>query len=135
MRETDFNYIEEWHNATGTEQNETPTIIHRDSAMLSFKLLYEELLEFKNAVQEDELRGDKKLTEILDALVDIRYLLDGTIKKYGLHKIFYDALDLVHQNNMSKVVDGKVLRRKDGKIIKPESFVPVNLKPLLSIAA
>lgn len=132
MTKTDFSYIDEWHSATDTEQFSEPTIIHRDSAMLSFKMLYEELLEFKNAVQDEDLKGKAKLIEILDALVDVRYLLDGTIKKYGFQDIFDEALDLVHRNNMTKVVDGKVLRRSDGKIQKPENFEPVNLKVLFT---
>lgn len=40
------------------------------------------------------------------------------------------AFNRVHQNNMTKVVDGKVLRREDGKILKPEGYVKPDMRGL-----
>lgn len=37
----------------------------------------------------------------------------------------------VHASNMTKVVGGKVLRRPDGKIIKPDGFQPPNIANVL----
>jgi predicted HAD superfamily Cof-like phosphohydrolase len=37
----------------------------------------------------------------------------------------------VHRSNMTKVVDGKVLRREDGKIMKPPGYTPPNLINLI----
>lgn len=36
----------------------------------------------------------------------------------------------VHNNNMTKVVDGKVRLREDGKILKPEGYVKPDMKGL-----
>lgn len=132
MTKTDFGYIEEWHNACQIPNPEEPTIIHEDQGVLMFKLMYEELIEFKNALKDYDSTKTQKLAEITDALLDIRYLLDGTIRQYGLHKIFDEGLQLVHKSNMTKTVGGKLLKREDGKILKPESYVPVNLLPLFS---
>ena len=53
--------------------------------------------------------------EVLDALADIGYILAGTIINHGMQHIYDDAFDEVHRSNMAKLVDGKVLRRDDGK--------------------
>jgi SAM-dependent MidA family methyltransferase len=46
--------------------------------------------------------------------------------------IFAKALELVHENNMSKrQPDGSVKRREDGKVLKPDNYKPVDLTPLL----
>ena len=33
-----------------------------------------------------------------------------------------EAFRRVHTSNMSKLVDGKIIRREDGKVLKPESY-------------
>lgn len=40
------------------------------------------------------------------------------------------AFNRVHASNMTKVVDGKVLRREDGKILKPSTYVVPDMKGL-----
>lgn len=40
------------------------------------------------------------------------------------------AFNRVHNNNMTKVVDGKVRLREDGKILKPEGYVKPDMKGL-----
>jgi predicted HAD superfamily Cof-like phosphohydrolase len=40
------------------------------------------------------------------------------------------AFNRVHANNMTKVVDGKIRRREDGKILKPEGFVKADMRGL-----
>lgn len=72
------------------------------------------------------------ITETLDAVVDMAYVLFGTINAHGLQDLFIEAFNLVHENNMTKVVDGKVIRNEFGKILKPEGFVPVDLKQLFN---
>lgn len=36
----------------------------------------------------------------------------------------------VHENNMTKVVDGKIIKREDGKILKPEGYVKPDMSGL-----
>ena len=44
----------------------------------------------------------------------------------------YEAFKEVHRSNMTKVCeDGTVLRREDGKIIKPDTFQEPNLEKFL----
>ncbi|TXI90893.1 MAG: hypothetical protein E6Q36_00570, partial [Chryseobacterium sp.] len=73
----------------------------------------------------------KNKVEILDACADQLYILLGTINAHGLQDLIGPAFELVHKNNMTKVgPDGKVLRNPDGKILKPQGFVPVDLTTL-----
>jgi|TARA_Y100000033_G_scaffold15375_1_gene14263 predicted HAD superfamily Cof-like phosphohydrolase len=41
------------------------------------------------------------------------------------------ALDRVHKSNMSKLVDGKPLKREDGKVLKGPNYQPANLIDLV----
>jgi predicted HAD superfamily Cof-like phosphohydrolase len=93
---------------------------------LRIKLLEEEVQEYAEAARN----GD--LVEILDALADIGYILAGTIINHGMQNIYDDAFDEVHRSNMAKLVDGKVLRREDGKVMKPDGWLPPNLTQFLS---
>ena len=69
--------------------------------------------------EEELLEGVEEwpLREQADALVDAIYYICDTAARHGMN---LDPLfDIVHQANMSKVVEGKVIRREDGKILKP----------------
>ena len=93
--------------------------------LLGAELISEEVDELIGAVSSSDI------VEVLDALVDITYLVIGEVHKFGLSQKFEEAFDLVHANNMSKLgSDGKPIYREDGKVLKPEGFKPVNLKQL-----
>lgn len=92
---------------------------------LRIKLLTEEVQEYAEAARA----GD--MVEILDALADIGYILAGTIINHGMQNIYDDSFDEVHRSNMAKLVDGKVLRREDGKVMKPEGWQPPQLAQFL----
>jgi predicted HAD superfamily Cof-like phosphohydrolase len=68
----------------------------------------------------DELEEATNITEQSDALVDAIYYICDTAVRHGMN---LDPLfDIVHRANMQKVVDGKVIRREDGKIMKPDCW-------------
>ena len=92
---------------------------------LRIKLLTEEVEEYAEAARS----GD--LVEVLDALADIGYILAGTIINHGMQHIYDAAFNEVHRSNMAKLVDGKVLRREDGKVMKPEGWTPPHLAQFL----
>ncbi|MEM7141469.1 MAG: HAD family hydrolase [Actinomycetota bacterium] len=68
----------------------------------------------------DELREATDVAEQADALLDAIYYICDTAVRHGLNldRVF----DIVHGANMQKVVDGRVIRRDDGKILKPEGW-------------
>ena len=68
----------------------------------------------------DELEAAQSITEQADALVDAIYYICDFAARHGIN---LDPLfDIVHGANMQKVVDGKVIKREDGKILKPEGW-------------
>jgi predicted HAD superfamily Cof-like phosphohydrolase len=90
------------------------------------KLINEEVQELWEAVS----KGDK--VECLDALVDILVVTTG-----ALHSLGADgdgAWSEVMRTNFVKVDPdtGKVRKREDGKVLKPEGWQPPNLKPYVS---
>ena len=69
----------------------------------------------------DELMAAQTVTEQADALVDaIYYICDCAVRNgINLDPLF----NIVHNANMQKVVNGKVIRREeDGKILKPKGW-------------
>jgi predicted HAD superfamily Cof-like phosphohydrolase len=123
--EKQFNQVKEFNDAFNQETPFKATNLQEDEINLRYKLQLEELNEYKEAA----FNGD--IVETLDALVDQMYILIGTVLKHGLEDKFEQAFDLIHQNNMNKLgPDGKPIYRADGKIIKPEGFVAVDLNSI-----
>ncbi len=104
-----------------------------ESIMLRLSLLEEEFMETKVALR-DAIVEYKTLgyvstetnKEILDGLVDIMVIAAGTadIFNYDLTGAWTEIM----RSNMSKVQeDGTVLRREDGKVLKPDGYTPPDL--------
>jgi NTP pyrophosphatase (non-canonical NTP hydrolase) len=89
----------------------------------------------------------EEVTELLDAILD--YVDDPCVEtRANLCKEWADAqvvlsnvawyfdiparesLERVTKNNDSKIVDGKVVFREDGKILKPEGYVKADMRGL-----
>lgn len=70
---------------------------------------------------------DNNVVEQLDALLDILVVCVGALHSLGVN--VEDAWNEVIRSNMSKVDPdtGKVIKREDGKILKPASFSPPQL--------
>jgi predicted HAD superfamily Cof-like phosphohydrolase len=87
-----------------------------ETYQLRLRLLEEEFQEFKDA----HAAHDK--VEMADALADIIYLAVGTanVMNIPLDKVWEE----VQRSNMDKIdkTTGKVKRREDGKILKPEGW-------------
>lgn len=97
--------------------SETPKVIDDSLANIREDFIREESLEYLVANQD----GD--LVEVLDALCDLQYFLNGMIVIHGLQHVFDEAFQIVHDSNMSKAgEDGKPILRQDGKILKGPGF-------------
>ena len=116
----------EFNQAFDIPKLDSPDIGSEELIELRIKLLREEVEEYAEAARA----GD--LVEVLDALADIGYILAGTILNHGMQNIYDDAFDEVHRSNMAKLVDGKVLRREDGKVMKPQGWTPPQLAQFVS---
>lgn len=159
----------QFHSTFGQPVEETPFDITPERAKLRLQLAFEELSELSTAfgladtfsdicskyVIQDHVDTniiDKK--EILDALVDIEVINNGTILETGFTNVHYEAYLQTHENNMSKahktlcetdktikkyqeqgltgltvkqVDDLYVVYRSDGKILKPYNYVSNDL--------
>jgi len=111
----------EFNQAFDIPKLDSPDIGPEELIELRIKLLREEVEEYAEAARA----GD--LVEVIDALADIGYILAGTILNHGMQNVYDDAFDEVHRSNMAKLVDGKVLRREDGKVMKPQGWTPPQL--------
>lgn len=121
---TNFEKVQEFHRATGIESPEYPTDPDWRTQVLRQDLLQEEVDELRDAF----LDGD--VVAIADAVADILYVTYGTADVCGIDA---DAVFAeVHRSNMTKVQpDGSVLRRADGKILKPKTYSPPDIMGVL----
>lgn len=115
----------EFNKAFEIPKLDAPGLSPEDMIELRIKLLREEVEEYAEAARA----GD--MVEVLDALADIGYILAGTIINHGMQHIYDDAFNEVHRSNMAKLVDGKVIRREDGKVLKPEGWQAPQLAQFL----
>lgn len=124
--------VREFHEKFGCTVEDRPKAPNERDAILRYELIREELAEFWKSCG---YYSDKNpnLTEIADALADLLYVVYGSAVTCGidLEPIFAE----VHRSNMSKLHEGKVLRREDGKIIKSPNYNPANIGPLLEAQA
>ncbi|MFT5201738.1 MAG: putative HAD superfamily Cof-like phosphohydrolase [Candidatus Aldehydirespiratoraceae bacterium] len=87
------------------------------------RLMDNTAVEFIAEMVNDELQELREATDLVeqaDALVDAIYYICDTAVRHGMNldRVF----EVVHGANMQKVVDGRVIRRDDGKIMKPEGW-------------
>jgi predicted HAD superfamily Cof-like phosphohydrolase len=88
-------------------------------------LIAEEMGELSQAMTSDNS------VETLDALIDILVVTIGAIHSIGADA--EGAWKEVMRTNFAKIdpETGKVRKREDGKVLKPEGWQPPNLRPLL----
>jgi len=120
---TMFTDVRDFHKAFGQRIGEKPEFPSDDERTLRVKLLREEFREYLDGESFNDI------VEVADALADIIYIACGTAVSYGIP--LDDIFAEVHRSNMAKLVDGKVLRREDGKIQKPEGWTPPDIKRIL----
>ena len=84
-----------------------------------------------NLIKEefDELCESNNIVDDLDALIDILVVTIGAIHSLGANG--EAAWNEVMRTNFAKIdpETGKVRKREDGKVLKPEGWTPPNLEP------
>ncbi len=118
MSKTTLEQVQEFHETYGLPVEAAPNISDEKTNALRINLLAEEVDELKEALEN----GD--IVEVLDALTDIQYVLDGAYLSFGLQDVKVSAFNEVHASNMSKLgQDGKPIRREsDGKVMKGPNY-------------
>jgi predicted HAD superfamily Cof-like phosphohydrolase len=86
-----------------------------------------------NLIQEEfsELVASSTKVDDLDALIDILVVTIGAINSLGADA--EGAWQEVMRTNMAKIdpATGKVRKREDGKVLKPDGWMPPNLEPFI----
>lgn len=144
------NQVRQFHKAFNHLTSSKPTIIPNDVAVARSCWTAEELVEFLYATAKGEKADFLNMVEVLkdsidktaakiiekgepvedvlvaqaDALTDINYFTQGSFVIMGVDP--QPLFDIVQKANMAKLFpDGKPrYREEDGKIIKPEGWMP-----------
>jgi predicted HAD superfamily Cof-like phosphohydrolase len=108
-----------------------PLGIQFDLYLKLIKEEYHELLEAQGLDTDHNRVKDADPVETLDALVDILVVTIGAIHSMGANA--EGAWNEVMRTNLAKIdpITGKVRKREDGKVLKPEGWKPPDLKPYL----
>ena len=96
--------------------------------MCSSDLLYIDLIdeEFRELC-DGFLR--RHIGDIADGGADLVWVVKGLFTTLGIN--FDKVWEEIRASNMSKVVEGKVIRREDGKILKPDTYFKPDIEKVL----
>ena len=126
MDGTNFELVEDFMEAMGQDVNVVPTFPEEEIQRLRLDLIEEELDELHYAID------NKDMVEIADALGDLLYVVYGAGHAFGID--LDECFKEIHASNMSKLgPDGKPIKREDGKVLKPDTYFPPDLKNILEI--
>ncbi len=114
---TQWQNIKDFHEKFGLEYSGPPRDLPADFAAFRLGFIFEEL---------DELIVAETKADVLDALVDLVYVVMGTAYLQGFD--FQAAWDRVHAANMAKVRGPS--DRSEFDIIKPEGWTAPDLSDL-----
>jgi predicted HAD superfamily Cof-like phosphohydrolase len=119
--------VAHWHSRFGVPVEGRPAVPGEKVRALRVELIREEFAEFCDASAAGDIVG------VADAIADMLYVVYGAAHAWGIPvgEVFAE----VHRSNMSKVwADGTVHRRDDGKVLKPSTYSPANLEPIIRAA-
>jgi predicted HAD superfamily Cof-like phosphohydrolase len=96
-----------------------------DPAVLYLNLIREEMEELEEGFEKQDI------VETADACGDLIWVILGLCNTLGIP--MGPVWQEITSSNMSKTVDGQVIRRDDGKILKPETYFPPNIQRALQL--
>lgn len=130
--------VQDFHKAFGLTTSTEPTYPNMDIAGLRVQLHEEEC---KEVTAELKTLAPKNMDKIAKELVDLLYVVYGTIVTYGLQDKIEEVFSEIHRANMSKLgKDGKAIingengvldtTRPMGKVLKSENYKPADVSYL-----
>ncbi len=123
---TNFELVGDFMEAMDQEVLAYPVFPEEHIQRLRIDLIEEELDELHLGVDNIDI------IEVADALTDLLYVVYGAGHAFGID--LDECFQEVHQSNMSKLGDnGRPIKREDGKVLKPDTYFPPDLKNVLSI--
>ena len=164
--------VKEFMTLFGQPVVNNPKFMPEDRNKLRIALIFEELKEYAEASGQSKYFAELcdiglvkhhtdfpvNLVEQFDALLDLQYVLSGTVLENGFGNIFDKGFDEVHRSNMSKACYSDVValqtmtkygndnietycdrnnfpaivyRKQDMKVLKSTEYSPANLLPII----
>lgn len=114
--------VQAFHEQFDIHVARTPSVPDDAIQTLRSRLIQEEFEELQEAMQS------KDLSAVAKELADLLYVVYGTAVSLGIdmEPVFKE----VHRSNMSKVGGYK---REDGKWVKPPTYSPAKIQPILEV--
>lgn len=119
-----FEMVRDFHTAFGQRVGTRPILPDYQERELRMRLMKEEFNEYNKAEDNSDI------TNLAVELADIIYIACGTAVSYGIP--LDEVFEAIHAANMNKLIDGKVIRREDGKIKKPDGWQPADIAGILN---
>lgn len=113
--------------ACGQEVKDRPSFTDENykQAVLYLNLIREEMQELEEGFENQDI------VETADACGDLIWVILGLCNSLGIP--MGPVWQEITTSNMSKTVEGKVVRRDDGKILKPDTYFPPNIHRALQL--
>ena len=122
---TNFELVGDFMEAMDQDVLPYPTFPEEHIQRLRVDLIEEELDELQLGID------NQNIIEIADALTDLLYVVYGAGQAFGID--LDECFQEVHCSNMSKLgEDGRPIKREDGKVMKPSTYFPPDLKTILA---
>ena len=103
-KKTRLEMVKEFHELFKLKIGDKPDVENEELASLRVRLIDEEFDELMKALDEYLEHGGKNyLVDVLDALLDLEYVLLGAVISFGMQDIFDKAFEEVHRSNMTKL--------------------------------
>ena len=126
LQGTNFELVGDFMEAMDQEVLIYPVFPEEHIQKLRLDLIEEELDELHLGVDNIDI------IEVADALTDLLYVVYGAGHAFGID--LDECFQEVHESNMSKLgEEGRAIKREDGKVLKPDTYFPPDLKRVLSI--
>ncbi len=90
--------------------------------------------EIDSVVRELKTTGKPEretLARMFKELADLQYVVSGLVVSFGIP--MEEVFKRVHESNMSKLVNGKPLKRADGKFLKGPNYKKPELLDLINL--
>jgi len=126
MQGTNFELVGDFMESMDQDVLMSPEFPDEYIQKLRIDLIEEELDELHLAVD------NQNMVEVADALTDLLYVVYGAGHAFGID--LDECFAEVHRSNLSKLgTDFKPIKREDGKVLKPDTYSPPDLKTVLAI--
>ncbi len=110
--------VKDFHEKFNALISNKPSLIPQDRALLRYNLMKEEVEEYFNGAQKNDLEN------IAKELTDILYAVYGTIIEHGLQDKIQEIFQEVHKSQMSKDYH-------EYKMIKGKNYFEANIRKFL----